>query len=70
MTCYYWTDQTLQAIAEHAIEMYDGGFNGHQLSIDHFPKSFIICGSKIDIVYDSRHERTLCCTSSKQLWKS
>ena len=65
MTCNYWTDQTLQAIVEHAVEMYkyDEALNRHQLSINPFPDSVLICGSKIDIVYSSRHERTLYCTS-------
>jgi hypothetical protein len=62
MTCNYWTDKTC-AIVEHAIGMYDEALNGHQLSVDHFPESVLICGSQIDIVYSPRHERTLCCTS-------
>ena len=65
MTCNYSTDQTLPAIFEHTVEMYKyvEALNRHQWSIYPFPDSVLVWGSKIDIVYSSRHERTLYCTS-------
>jgi hypothetical protein len=63
MTCSYWTEQTLNAITEHAMEMYDEAFKDeHQVSKS-LPESIQICGSKIDITYASEHKGTLCCTS-------
>ena len=60
--CNYWNYQTENAIVEHAIEQFDETFNESELSTD-LPETIQICGSTTEVVYTSRHEGTLCCTS-------
>ena len=64
IACSYWKEQTLNAIAEHAMLAYKDALNdGKEFTCNYLPQIVDICGAAVDVVFGSRYQGTLSCTS-------
>ena len=55
----YWNDQTLSAISEHAMLLYQEVLkDGNESTCAYMPKTINICGADVGIVFSSKYQGT------------